>query len=179
MSHSLRSDSKATVRVAVFLCLASLAVEAAADEPRHAGWLQGIAVEPSRTRLTAKLDTGAKSSSIHALDIEHYTRTGVERVRFALYADHTEQSGEKLTYDLPVKSTVKIKRHDGKPPEVRYTVLIDFCIDGETFTAEFGLDNRASFNYPVLLGREVMSGNFVVDPAKTFVFDHDCPASQP
>lgn len=145
--------------------------------PRVAGWLQSISLEPSRTRVTAKLDTGAKSSAIHAVDLETFTRTGVKRVRFTLYADHGEQSGEKLIYDLPIASTVRIKRPDGRPSEKRYTVMIDFCIDGETFTAEFGLDDRTAFNYPVLLGREVMTGNFVVDPARTFVFGHECPGA--
>jgi hypothetical protein len=160
------------------LCVAASAAGAAADERaglREAGWLQSIRLAPYRVRVTAKLDTGAKSSAIHAVDIERFERAGVERVRFSLYTDHTEQSGDKLTYDLPIVGKVRIKRSPGKPPEERITVRLSFCIAGETMEAEFSLDNRANLNYPVLLGREFLKEHFVVNSAETFILSYDCP----
>ncbi|MBK1705269.1 ATP-dependent zinc protease [Halochromatium glycolicum] len=148
------------------------------DGLREAGWLQSIRLEPHRVRITAKLDTGAKSSAIHAAELERFERNGVERVRFSLYKDHTEQDGPKLTYDLPIEDRVRIKHRDGSALEERVTVRLSFCIDGELMEAEFGLDDRTHFNYPVLLGRDFLRKRFVIDPARTFVFRYDCPSGQ-
>jgi hypothetical protein len=158
--------------------LALLSASALADPPREAGWLQSIRLEPHRVRLTAKLDTGAKSSSLHANDLERYSENGIERVRFSLFKDHGEQDGAKLTYDLPVERLVRIKRGDGLPPDERVTVELSFCLDGEIMQAEFSLDDRAEFNYPVLLGRSFLAGRFVVNPAEKFVFGYDCPSKK-
>lgn len=149
-----------------------------AGEIREAGWLQSIRLEPHRVRITAKLDTGAKSSSLHASEVERFTRNGIDRVRFSLFKEHAEQDGPKLTYDLPVKRIVKIKRNPGMPPEERVTVELSFCLDGEVMTSEFSLDNRVNLNYPALLGRTFMADRFVVDPSKTFVFGYDCPSEK-
>jgi hypothetical protein len=142
---------------------------------REAGWLQSIRLEPHRVRLTAKLDTGAKSSALHAIDLQRYSENGHPRVRFSLYKDHQEQDGPELTYDLPVKDVVKIKRRGGLPPDERVVVELSFCLDGEVMRADFSLDDRSNFNYPALLGREFLAGRFVINPAETFVFDYDCP----
>jgi hypothetical protein len=163
------------MRFLLISILGLLPMLAGAGELREAGWLQSIRLEPHRVRVTAKLDTGAKSSALHAIDVERFERGGVERVRFSLYKDHTEQSGPKLTYDLPVEGEVRIKRSPGKPPEERIKVKLAFCIDGELMDGEFSLDDRSNLNYPVLLGRDFLKHHFTVNSAETFVFRYDCP----
>jgi hypothetical protein len=143
---------------------------------REAGWLQSIRLEPHGVRVTAKLDTGAKSSAIHAVDVERFERGGVERVTFSLFDNHREQDGAKLTYDLPIEGKVRIKRSPGKPPEERVTVRLAFCIDGERMDALFSLDNRSNLNYPVLLGREFLKDHFLVNSAETFLLGYACPS---
>jgi hypothetical protein len=149
-----------------------------AAELREAGWLQSIRLEPHGVRLTAKLDTGAKSCAIHALDVERFERGGVDRVRFSLHKDHTNQAGAKLTYDLPVRGRVRIKRSPGKPPEERIKVALGFCVDGQRMEAEFSLDDRSNLNYPVLLGREFLKHHFTVNSAETFLLGYDCPPTR-
>ncbi len=165
------------------VALGTPTVAMSADSPapeglREAGWLQSIRLEPYRVRVTAKLDTGAKSSAIHATDIERFERGGVERVRFSLFQDHTKQAGDKLTYDLPIAGKVRIKRSPGKPLQERVTVRLSFCIAGEVMDAEFSLDNRANLNYPVLLGREFLREHFLVNSAETFMLPFDCPPAE-
>jgi len=171
--------------VLMLLCAAAPAVQKStpkdpvrADGLREAGWLQSIRLQPHGVRVTAKLDTGAKSSAIHAVEVERFERNGVKRVRFSLYKNHAEQSGTKLTYDLPVAGTVRIKRGFGKPVDERVIVRLSFCIDGEVMDGRFSLVNRANRNYPVLLGREFLKDHFVVNAAKTFVFPYGCPSDK-
>ncbi len=149
-----------------------------ADGLREAGWLQSIRLEPYGVRVTAKLDTGAKSSTIHAVDVERFERNGVKRVKFSLYKDHAGQDGPKITYDLPIAGDVRIKRGVGEPSAERVTVKLRFCVDGEVMDARFSLDNRVHFNYPVLLGRELLKEHFVVNPGKTFLLPYDCPSGK-
>jgi hypothetical protein len=152
-----------------------VSVAAGDDALRVAGWLQSVRLEPHRVRLTAKLDTGAKSNALHALDLERFTQAGVKRVRFSLYEEHVEQSGNKLTYDLPVKRTIRVKRRGELPSDERITVQMSFCLDGKIEQAEFGLYDRSNFNYPILLGRKFLAGRFLVDSAETFMLGYDCP----
>lgn len=163
------------MRLLLMLTLGLVPILSGAGELREAGWLQSIRLEPHRVRVTAKLDTGAKSSALHAIEVKRFERGGVERVSFSLYKNHTEQSGPKLTYDLPIEGEVRIKRSPGKPPEERIKVKLTFCIDGEPMDAEFSLDDRSNLNYPVLLGRDFLEHHFTVNSAKTFVFRYDCP----
>ena len=68
------------------LALAVLAVvsgtQALADEPRRMGWLEWSWLEPGHVRLKTKLDTGARTSSLHAEDIATFERDGETWVRF-------------------------------------------------------------------------------------------------
>ena len=70
------------------------------------GWLQSVRLLPSEMRLTAKLDTGAKSSALHATDIELYDDDqGDSRVRFVVPVEKKidgESVVERLSYDKPV-----------------------------------------------------------------------------
>jgi hypothetical protein len=155
--------------------LPMLAMAADKSVPQEAGWLQSVRLEPHRVRLTAKLDTGAKSNAMHAADMELFTQAGVRRVRFSMFEDHVEQSGKKLTYDLPIKRTVRVKRRGDLPSDERVTVQMSFCLNGKIQQAEFSLYDRSNFNYPILLGRKFLAGRFLVNAAETFMLGYDCP----
>ena len=138
------------------------------------GWLQSIRLLPETMRLTAKLDTGAKGSAIHAVDIVAYSKNGQEYVDFSIPVE--KKSGNiTLQYSLPVIKQSKIKQHDRDNPDTRFVVELKFCIGGGLYSAPFSLDDREKFNYPVLLGREFLQNYFVVDPAQTFVAKYHCP----
>ncbi len=135
-----------------------------------AGWLESIILQPWGIKLRAKLDTGAKTSSLHAEDIERFERDGVEWVRF-----HTTDPDEKnplKTVEAPLIRDVKIKRHKQKP-QTRPVVEMTFCLDGQIYTSEFSLTDRSRFNYQVLLGRRVLQQGILVDPASTFTLKID------
>ncbi len=141
------------------------------------GWLQSIRLLPHKLRLTAKLDTGAKSNVMHAKSIELFQQGGREWARFVVPVEKKKETIE-LTFELPVVDTSRVKQHNSKALDERYVVEMEFCIDGEVYKSEFSLDNREKFNYPVLLGRDFLRRHFIVDPAKTFVKRYHCHAPQ-
>lgn len=130
-----------------------------------AGWLERVIIEPWNIKLRAKLDTGAKTSSLHALDIERFDRDGEQWVRFHTI-DPTENS-PLTSIELPLVRDVRIKRHRTKT-QVRPVVNMTFCMNGNVYTTEFSLIDRGRFNYPVLLGRSMLQQGIIIDPSVTF-----------
>jgi hypothetical protein len=166
-------------------CLsASLSATTAAAERRKgaetreagkqiAGWVERITLLPSRTLALAKLDTGAKTSSIHAEDIERFERGGRAFVRYTLVVKESKTAVHRLERESPVVRKVYIKDHD-KQSDARPVVELEFCMNGRRHSARFSLVDRSAFLYSVLLGREFLAGAYVVDPETTFLTGASC-----
>ncbi len=140
------------------------------------GWLESIFIKPWNRRLTAKLDTGAKTSSLHADNIEHFSKNGEDWVRFAL-GDIEDQKLPPIIAEKPLLRTVNIKcKGDDCQPSKRDVVLMTVCKNGKDYEAEFNLVDRSNFNYPVLLGRSFLKDVALVDAGQTFLFKADADA---
>ena len=138
------------------------------------GWLQSVRLLPSEDRMTAKLDSGAKSSALHAVDIKLFSKDGEDYVSFVVPVE--DEDGEKLLhYERPLVKESKVKRHGFEELDVRPVVSLDFCIDGQIYQAQFSLDDREKFNYPMLLGRRFLEQHFLIDPSQTFLKKYQCP----
>ena len=148
-------------------------MEAAPKQRVIMGWLESIFIRPWNRRLTAKLDTGAKSSSLHADKIEHFTKNGEDWVRFDL-GDIEDKKLPPITVEKPLLRTVNIKcKGDDCQPSKRDVVLLSLCKNGKEYDAEFNLVDRSNFNYPVLLGRSFLKNVALVDASETFLFKSD------
>ena len=151
------------------------------------GFVEWIVLDNPSLRLKARLDTGANTASLHATDIEEFSRDDEEWVRFDLPLDNHKESDDDeiedliddatLTFERPVERTVLIKRK-GAESQRRYVVMMDFCINGENHEAQFSLTDRGRFSYPALLGRRFMGGQIVVDPADSFLAESECDYSE-
>lgn len=161
-----------TVAAAAALALALLLtpVGAAAAEPDLFGWAEPVVVEEAGFRLEAKLDTGADTSSLDAIDIRRFRRKGKSWVRFTV-EDHDK--GEDVRLERPLLRRVSIKRHDGDSQR-RSVISLTVCLGEHRREVEFSLIDRSQFDYPVLLGRSALAGIAVVDPDETNLSEPDC-----
>ncbi|MDX1560468.1 MAG: ATP-dependent zinc protease [Marinobacter sp.] len=151
--------------------------------PETLGFVEWIVMQDTSLRLKARLDTGAKTSSLHAVNIEPFERDGEEWVSFQIpLGDHQDQPTEGelehdnviLELERPVERTVLIKRK-GAPSQKRYVVMMDFCIAGTTHTTQFSLTDRGKFSYPALLGRRFMrDDNILIDSSDGFIAEREC-----
>lgn len=132
-----------------------------------AGWLETVVLSPWQIQLKAKLDTGAKTSSIHAENQQRFERDGKPWVRFNLPKGGKKNAKIEII-ETPLTREVLIKRHK-LPPAVRPVVQLGFCINAHYYETEFTLANRGNFNYPVLLGRRFLKNHILVDAGKTFL----------
>ena len=152
------------------LMLALSCLQAVASELLRAGWIEKAVLYPQEIVLHAKLDTGAKTSSLHAPDPEYFTRDGKEWARISV----TNKKIETVMIEVPVVRNAKIKRHYGER-QTRQVVLLEMCIGKVRKTEEVNLVDRTGLNYQLLVGRNFLEGAFLIDSGATYMLSPDCP----
>lgn len=137
-----------------------------------AGWVERVSLPELSVMTKAKLDSGAKTSSLHAKDIEIFKKKGDRWVRFTVEIEAAGQQVTK-TFEKPRHRRVAIKEHEGDN-DSRPVVLMDVCFDGRLHEVQFTLADRSRFIYPVLLGRRFLKRVAVIDPDETFLTQSSC-----
>ncbi|MGB4056719.1 MAG: RimK/LysX family protein [Alphaproteobacteria bacterium] len=118
--------------------------------------------------VKAKIDTGAKTSALHAYDIETYIRHNIPFVRFKI---HPLQRDKKLyrVCEAPLVENRTITSSNGER-ELRPVILTALTFGSVSIDAELTLTSRHNMNFRMLLGREALrKARFVVDPARSFL----------
>ncbi len=117
------------------------------------------------THIPAKIDTGARTSSLHAEVLEQFERDGEQFVRFAvdLPDDNERQICEAVHVDWR-----GITSSNGKTQR-RLVVKTPIRIGDITFRAEFSLADRSAMKFPMLIGRSALRRRFVVDSGHSWL----------
>jgi len=92
--------------LSVLLLAAPVAMPALAAELSVVGWVERVVINPGSLSLRAKLDTGAKTSSLNAADMTFVTRDGRRWVRFQI----TNGNGHIVKFERPVVRQAKLRR---------------------------------------------------------------------
>ncbi|WP_167041882.1 RimK/LysX family protein [Salinibacterium sp. ZJ454] len=141
-------------------------------QPPHsstiAGWREWVSLPGIGVPwIKAKLDTGARTSTIHAFDVKVTGDAGTERVRFWVHP-WQDSDDDAVSVECPIHDRRTVRSSSGHAEE-RIVVLMDVAILGRTVTAEMTLSNRDSMGFRMLIGREALRKSFIVDPAISFV----------
>jgi hypothetical protein len=133
-----------------------------------AGWrewvrLPGIDVE----WIKAKLDTGARSSAIHAFDIHEFSREGEAWVRFSIHPWQRSRE-DSVDVELPIHDRRHVRSSTGHVQE-RYVVLIDVTLLDRTVTAEVTLTSRDQMGFRMLIGREALRQGYLIDSRRSYL----------
>ena len=132
------------------------------------GWRERLALpDLGVRRIKAKVDTGARSSSLHALDIEVYRAHGRARVRFELEPDPREDRRE-VRCDEPLHDMRWIRSSNGSRDR-RPVIRTHVALGGERWLIDLTLTSRELMGFPMLLGREAVRHRFVIDPGRSFL----------
>jgi hypothetical protein len=114
--------------------------------------------------INARVDTGAYTSSLHAHHIEPYEKEGESWVRFNLLDPSHDEYNDKL-FDLPVYDVRVVKSSNGIS-ERRFIIKTKLELFEQYYDVELSLTDRTEMKYPVLLGRKLLMGRFIVDVSK-------------
>nr|WP_287410763.1 ATP-dependent zinc protease [Pseudodesulfovibrio sp.] len=115
--------------------------------------------------IKAKIDTGAKTSAIHAFQIEPFERSGEKYVRFYI---HPLQGRDDVS--IPCEARIIDKRkvtNSGGIGQKRYVIGTTVEIAGRQWEIELTLTNRDEMKFRMLLGRSAMKGVLIVDPQQS------------
>jgi len=112
--------------------------------------------------ILARVDSGARTSSIHAFNIQPFTRKGKNWVSFEVHPLQKTR-GVVVRCEAPVHDHRPVKSSSGVA-EKRYVIQTTLRLWEQEILIELTLANRDSMGYRMLLGREAMVGRILVDP---------------
>jgi hypothetical protein len=132
------------------------------------GWREWISLpDLGISHLKAKLDTGARTSVLHAVKLELFEYQGINRIHFHL-PPHRQRC-------QPLKSCVaevleqRWIRDSGGHRELRYVIATPIHLGEMSWRIEITLTNRDTMKYPMLLGRTAMRGYLLVDSQRSYL----------
>ncbi len=117
--------------------------------------------------IKAKVDTGAKTSALHAFRIETFMHEGVDMVRFEIHPLQ-KRTDIVLTCETPVFDK-RLVTDSGGHREMRYVIKTTLALGNASFETEITLTDRDTMKFRMLLGRRAMAGIFNVDPEASYL----------
>lgn len=138
------------------------------------GWretlsLPGLGID----KINAKIDTGARTSCLHAFKVESFTKEEALWIRFWIHP--LQHNVDKVTVCEAEVVDERTVRDSGGHEETRFVIKSDLSLGGETWPAEITLTNRENMAFRMLLGRTAMHHRIVVDPTESFLIPFEEP----
>jgi hypothetical protein len=132
------------------------------------GWREWVALpEFGIAQIKAKIDTGARSSALHAVTIEPYLKNGENWLMFTVQP--TQKRGDLLVEcHAPIKDH-RIVSDSGGHKQYRYVIETQLLFGQQLILAEITLTNRDSMRFRMLLGRTAMNKYFNIDPNASYL----------
>lgn len=132
------------------------------------GWREYLTLpELGVDLIKAKVDTGARSSAIHATDVEIVEQSGQKIVRFQLYSQHQSET-DTIIAEAELFDQREV-RNSGGISQLRPVIKTIVKLGSQSWPIELTLTNRDLMGFPMLLGREAVRRRFLVDAGGSFL----------
>ena len=151
---------------------------------RVLGWREWVALpDLGIPAIRVKLDTGARSSSLHVEAIEEFRRDDIDWVRFKLDPVSRSRSSSRRRarwIEAPLLDRREVTDSSGGV-SLRPFIRTDVLIADQRYAIEINLTNRRGMLFPMLLGRTAMQARWLIDPEQSYVLGDapDEPKSRP
>jgi len=131
------------------------------------GWREWVALpDLNLPAIKAKVDSGARTSALHAYLIEPYRQDDVDMLRFMIHPIQRNQD-IKVECHCPIFDQREVTDSGGHR-EMRYVIQSDIVVGAARWPIEITLTNRDTMLFRMLLGRRAMEDRFMVDPAASY-----------
>ncbi|MCW8825283.1 MAG: RimK/LysX family protein [Gammaproteobacteria bacterium] len=117
--------------------------------------------------IKVKVDTGARTSALHAFAVETYEEKGVPMVRFALHPLQKRADIERYCTARIIEE--RVVSDSGGHKEKRYVIATTIKMGDMSWPIEITLTNRDTMSFRMLLGRTAMKGLFLVEPGASYL----------
>ena len=145
------------------------------DVPAALGWREWAALPMLGIgAIKAKLDSGARSSSLHVEELETFHKATVLMVRFSVRV--RRRGAATLVCTAPVLDRRPVTDSGGHRSE-RWFVHTDIELAGQRFAADMNLTDRRTMLFPMLVGRSALAGRFRIDPALSYTLPRPQPVA--
>lgn len=116
--------------------------------------------------IKAKLDTGARTSALHAFDLEPFEVDGAPWIAFAIHPAQRQAHPEVLCR-APLLGQRLITSSSGHQ-QLRYVIRTEAHIGETRFSMDLSLADRDQMGFRLLIGREAMRRRLLVDPSRSY-----------
>ncbi|MCA9068817.1 MAG: ATP-dependent zinc protease [Planctomycetaceae bacterium] len=131
------------------------------------GWREWVGLpDLGIESIKAKVDTGARSSSLHAFDVEKFEQDGLTWVRFQIHPVQ-RKTKPSLEVEAKVLEYRSVRSSSGKA-SMRPVIITQLNLLGQSWPVELTLANRDEMGFRMLLGREAFRERFLVDAGKSY-----------
>lgn len=130
------------------------------------GSLEYAYLDPPGLEFSARIDTGARTSSLNAMTLMEFERDGKPYVRFTL---KNPQTDEIIEITRRLRRHVKIKERGDREAQQRPVVRMRVTLGSITELIDFTLENRSKFKHQVLIGRNLLRDLAIVDVSQQYM----------
>ena len=131
------------------------------------GWREWVSLpELGGVWIKAKVDTGARTSALHAFDLEEFDRDGTRWVRFGVHPVQRSARGAVIC-ESPLVDRRSVRSSSGAAQD-RPVIVTDIVLAGQRWPVEVTLTRRDEMGFRMLLGRQAVRGHVVVDPGASY-----------
>lgn len=132
------------------------------------GWREWVALPALGVHsIKAKVDTGARSSTLHAFNVERFERHGRAMVRFQ--AHPVQRNDDYIVAAEALLLDDRIVRNSGGQSELRPVIETSVQLGNSLWTIELTLTNRDEMGFRMLLGRQAVRRRYLVDPGRSYL----------
>jgi hypothetical protein len=137
-------------------------------EKKVIGWREWVQLpELGILEIKAKVDTGADNSSLHAFNVEKFSRDGIDYVRFEIHPKRRTRK-PAIQCEAPLAMERKVKNPGGRT-ELRPVIRTMVIVAGMELEGLVNLTSRDEMGFRMLLGRRTISKTFMVDPGRSYL----------
>jgi len=137
-------------------------------ENLRVGWREWVRLPELRVdAIKAKIDTGARTSALHAYRIEPFRREGELWVRFEIHPVQRSDAGRVICEARAVDE--RQVRNSGGQVEQRYVIETVLSLGNTSWSIELALTNRDPMGFRMLLGRTALKRRVMIEPGRSFL----------